>query len=213
MGPEPGADAEPGDQLGRHHPRKGGRHRMGQRGEGILEAGFALLGQHKPERQRAGSPEQQPADHRQQPVGQDTRAPEGYGQRFGPCGPGKAQGDRQEDAQQHKGGQDGHRQGDKMAVGAVDKAKHAPGQAEQCHVQSSLDEKIRGARANRTGGASIDGYNSQSPREQWRYRLRLLSFFRASAGVAFQPCLCDSQELNLQVLLPANVQLGYRNIP
>jgi len=39
-------------------------------------------------------------------------------------------------------------------------------------------KKIRGARANRTGGASIDGYNSQSPREQWRYRLRLLSFFQ-----------------------------------
>lgn len=60
-------------------------------------------------------------------------------------------------------------------------------------------KKIRGARANRTGGASIDGYNSQSPREQWRYRLRLLSFFRASAGVAFQPCLCDSQEMRFSI--------------
>lgn len=117
---------------------------MGQGGEGILKARFALLGQHKPERQRAGGPEQQPADHRQQPVGQDARAPEGSGQRFGPGGPGEAQGDRQKHAQQHKGGQDGHRQGDKMAVSAVDKAKHAPGQAEQCHVQSSLDEKNPG---------------------------------------------------------------------
>ena len=144
MGPEPGADAEPGDQLGRDHPRKGCGQGMGQGGKRILEAGLALLGQHEPERQRAGGPEQQPANDGQQPVGQDARAPEGSGQRFGPGGPGKAQGDRQEDAQQHEGGQDGHRQGDKMAVGAVDKAKHAPGQAEQCHVQSSLDEKNPG---------------------------------------------------------------------
>lgn len=144
MGPETGADAEPGDQLGRDHPRKGGGHRMSQRGEGIFEAGLALLGQHEPECQRARGPEQQPANDGQQPVGQDARAPEGSGQRFGPGGPGKAQGDRQEDAQQHKGGQDGPRQGDKMAVSAVDKAKHAPGQAEQCHVQSSLDGKNPG---------------------------------------------------------------------
>lgn len=74
-------------------------------------------------------------------------------------------------------------------------------------------EKIRGARANRTRGASIDGYNSQSPREQWRYRCRLLSFFRASAGVAFQPCLCDSQELNLQSLIACSLyNLVYRKI-
>ena len=117
---------------------------MGEGGKRILETGLALLRQHKPERQRAGGPEQQPADDGQQPVGQDARAPEGSGQRFGPGGPGKAQGDRQEDAQQHKGGQDGPRQGDKMAVSAMDKAKHAPGQAEQCHVQSSLDEKNPG---------------------------------------------------------------------
>ena len=144
MGPEPGADAEPGDNLRCDYARKGRGKGMSEGCKGILVAGLALLGQHKPKRQRAVGSQQQPANDGQQPVGQDARAPEGSGQRFGPGGPGKAQDDRQEDAQQHKGGQDGHRQGDKMAVGAVDKAKHAPGQAEQCHVQSSLDEKNPG---------------------------------------------------------------------
>lgn len=50
MGPEPGADAEPGDNLRCDYARKGGGHGMGQRGEGILETGLALLGQHEPER-------------------------------------------------------------------------------------------------------------------------------------------------------------------
>lgn len=39
-----------------------------------------------------------------------------------------------------------------------------------------------------------------------------LVFFRASAGVAFQPCLCDPQKLDLQSHCLQNIHLAYRKI-
>ncbi|OEH20749.1 hypothetical protein AN690_0221025 [Citrobacter freundii] len=114
---------------------------MGKGGERILEAGLTFLRQHEPEGQCPWSPEQQPANDWQEPVGEHpgTATKPGEGLRLRSTY--KAQGHGEQDPHEQKYGQYGDGQREKMAAGALDKGKDAVVQAKQSHVQSSVWRK------------------------------------------------------------------------
>lgn len=74
MSSQSGGDAEPGNQFGGDHRRECCGKGMGERGQGIREAGFVFFRQHDTERECAGGPQQQPAGHGQDAVGEPAGA-------------------------------------------------------------------------------------------------------------------------------------------